>query len=104
MAERRAFLERVAQHRLEGDDWAVVDALLSELIVQAELGQDWLTSELPEEEEASEGLITHGLLERGASALVESDGARGASSAPPVSAELRGADPTHALPFSHTVE
>ena len=53
LAERRALLERVAQHRLEGDDGAFVDALISELIDQAELGQEWLTIELPEEEEAS---------------------------------------------------
>ena len=55
LTEHRALMERVAQHRLEGDDWAVVSALISEAIDQVERGQqEWLTLELPEEEEASE--------------------------------------------------
>ena len=55
LTERRALMERVAQRRLEGDDWAVVNAVISEAINEVERGQqEWLTLELPEEEEASE--------------------------------------------------
>ena len=56
LAELRAVLVRVEQRRLEADDWAVVNALLSELIDQAEPGQQqWLTIEPLDEEEASSG-------------------------------------------------
>jgi hypothetical protein len=53
LVELRATLERVKQRRLEAGDWAVVRALLSELIEQAEPGQQWVTIELSDEEEES---------------------------------------------------
>lgn len=55
LAELRAVLGRGEQRRLEADDWAVVNALLSELLGQAEPGQQWLTIEVSDEEEASSG-------------------------------------------------
>jgi hypothetical protein len=42
LAELRALLGRIERHRLEADDWVVVDALVSEVIDQAEPGQQWL--------------------------------------------------------------
>lgn len=55
LAELRAALVRVEQRRLEDGDWAVVRALFSELIEQAEPGQQWVTIELSNEDEASNG-------------------------------------------------
>lgn len=55
LAELRAGLRRVEQRRLEDGDWAVVRALLSELIEQAEPGQQSATIELSDEDEASSG-------------------------------------------------
>ena len=46
---------RVEQRRLEPGDWAVVRAMYSELIEQAEPGQQWVTIELSGEDEASSG-------------------------------------------------
>jgi len=43
LAELRALRERVAQRRLEDHDWAVVRALASEAIAEAEPGQEWVT-------------------------------------------------------------
>jgi hypothetical protein len=54
LAELRAGYERVKQRRLEPNDWAVVRAMLSELIEQAEAGQ-CVSLELSDEEEASSG-------------------------------------------------
>jgi len=55
VAELRAALVRVEQRRLEPGDWAVVRAMYSELIEQAEPGQQWVTIELSDEDEASSG-------------------------------------------------
>ena len=55
VAELRAALVRVEQRRLEAGDWAVVRAMYSELIEQAEPGQQWVTVELSDEDEASSG-------------------------------------------------
>ena len=55
LAERRALLRRVEQRRLEGDDWAVVQALLWELIEQAKPGQESVRIELSEQKEPSGG-------------------------------------------------
>jgi hypothetical protein len=55
LAELRALLGRIDQHHLEADDWAVVDALVSELIDQAEPGRERLIVELSDEEKASGG-------------------------------------------------
>ena len=55
VAELRAALVRVEQRRLEPGDWAVVKAMYSELIEQAEPGQQWVTIELSDEDEASSG-------------------------------------------------
>lgn len=52
LAELRALRERVAQRRLEDADWAVVCALASEAIEEAEPGQEWVTIGVSEEEEA----------------------------------------------------
>jgi hypothetical protein len=52
LAELRALLERVEQNRLEDDDGAVLVALISEVIEQAEPGQEWVTIEVSEEEAA----------------------------------------------------
>ena len=43
LAELRAVLERVEQNRLEDDDRAGLVALVSEVIEQAEPGQEWVT-------------------------------------------------------------
>jgi hypothetical protein len=51
LAELRALRERVAQRRLEAADGAVLAALISAVIEQAEPGQEWVTIELPDEEE-----------------------------------------------------
>ena len=53
LAGLRALLARADQRHLEPDDWAVVDALISELIDQAEPGREDLIIELSDEEEAS---------------------------------------------------
>jgi hypothetical protein len=55
LAELRAALVRVEQRRLEDGDWAVVRAMYSELIEQAEPGQQWVTIEFSDEDEASSG-------------------------------------------------
>jgi hypothetical protein len=55
LAELRALLGRIDEHRLEADDWAVVDALVAELIEQAEPGKEWVVVELSEEEKDSGG-------------------------------------------------
>ena len=55
LAELRAALVRVDQRRLEDGDWAVVRAMYSEAIEQAEPGQQWVTIELSDEDEASSG-------------------------------------------------
>lgn len=52
LAELPALHERVEQGHLEADDLAVLRALLSEVIEQAEPGQEWVTLELSEEEKA----------------------------------------------------
>ncbi len=52
LAELRALHERIEQGRLEVDDWGVLRALLSEVIEQAEPGQEWVTIEVSEEERA----------------------------------------------------
>lgn len=53
LAELRALLGRIDEHRLEADDWAVVDALVAGLLDQAEPGQEWLSIELSDEEDGS---------------------------------------------------
>jgi hypothetical protein len=55
LAELRAGLERVKQRRLEADDWAMVSAMFSELIEQAEAGQCVSLELSDEDEEASSG-------------------------------------------------
>lgn len=52
LAELRALLERVEHNRLEDDDRAVLVALVSEVIEQAEPGQEWVTIEISAEEAA----------------------------------------------------
>jgi hypothetical protein len=52
LAELRALRKRVEHRRLEDADWAVVSALASKAIEQAEPGQQWVSLELSEEEEA----------------------------------------------------
>jgi hypothetical protein len=52
LAELRALLGRIEQRRLEPDDWAVVDGLLSEFIDQADPGQELVVIGRSEEEEA----------------------------------------------------
>ena len=52
LAELRALLERVEQNRLEDGDGAVLVALVSEVIEQAEPGQEWVTIEVSEQEAA----------------------------------------------------
>jgi hypothetical protein len=51
LAESRALLARIERKQLEAGDWAVVDALLSEVIAQADPGQQWLTIEFSDEED-----------------------------------------------------
>lgn len=53
LAELRALLGRIDEHRLEADDWAVVDSLVAGLLDQAEPGQEWLSIELSDEEDGS---------------------------------------------------
>lgn len=55
LAELRALLGRVQQRRLEAGDWAVVNALVSEEIDQAEPGQEWLIIGPSEDDEDSGG-------------------------------------------------
>jgi flagellar biosynthesis/type III secretory pathway protein FliH len=52
LAELRALLERVEQNRLEDDDRAMLVAVVSEVIEQAEPGQEWVTIEVSAEEAA----------------------------------------------------
>lgn len=52
LAELRALRERVAQRRLEDNDWAVVSALAAAAIEEAEPGQEWVTIGFSEEDEA----------------------------------------------------
>jgi len=52
LAELRALRERVRQRRLQDADWAVVSALASKAIERAKPGQQWVSLELSEEEEA----------------------------------------------------
>ena len=52
LAERQALLGRVDQRRLEADDWAVLKALVTELITEAEAGNESVI-ELLDEVEAS---------------------------------------------------
>lgn len=42
--------ERVAQRRLEDEDWAEVAALYSKAIEQSERGEDWEPAEVSDEE------------------------------------------------------
>lgn len=50
----RAVYERVQQRRLEDGDWAEIRALLSKAVDEAaESGQEWVTIEVPAEEELS---------------------------------------------------
>lgn len=53
LAELRALLRRIEEHRLEAEDRATVGALISEVIEQAEPGQEWLTIELSDDEDDS---------------------------------------------------
>ena len=55
LAELRALRQRVERKRLGDGDCAVLGALISEVIEQAEPGQEWVTIEVPEEGEASVG-------------------------------------------------
>jgi hypothetical protein len=49
----RALRERIAQNRVERDDLALLRALVSEAIAQAEPGQEWVTIEVsPQRDEA----------------------------------------------------
>lgn len=53
LAELRALLRRIEEHRLEADDRAILDALICEVIERAEPGQEWLTIELSDGEDDS---------------------------------------------------
>jgi len=55
LSDLRALLGRIDQRRLEADDWAVVNALISEVIDQAEPGSEIVIIELSEEEKAVVG-------------------------------------------------
>jgi hypothetical protein len=43
LAALRALRERARQHRLEDGDWAVIRALITATIEEAEPGQEWVT-------------------------------------------------------------
>lgn len=62
LVELRALLGRIREHRLEGDDWSVVNTLLAAEIDHAELEEAGQARS--DEEDGSEGKIEGGRVPR----------------------------------------